>query len=91
MKGDEIMRRKNLKKRNFPMRDFKAYLRFKGIPYRELSEVITTTISTFSAKINNTDGRQFEQFEIYKLSKYLNLSSDDIMKYFFPDDLRNVS
>lgn len=78
-------------KEGVPLEDFKAFLRFKNISYKELSNVLKVTISTVSDKINNRNNRQFEQHELFKLIEHLRLNNDEIVKYFFPENLRNVS
>jgi hypothetical protein len=78
-------------KKSIPLEDLKAYLRFKNITYKLLSSVVGCNIASISDKINNRNGRQFEQYEIFKLLEYLQLTNDEIRKYFFPDYLRNVS
>jgi len=35
-----------------PLYGLKALLRYRGIPYRELAEILEITITTFSNKIN---------------------------------------
>ena len=77
-------------KKQFPLEEFKAYLRFKNIPYKELSKKLNVTVSTISDKINNKNNREFSQHELCKISKYLRLSNEEILQYFFPNDLRNA-
>lgn len=72
------------------LEDLKALLRFKNISYRTLAEEIGVNISTFSDKMNNTNGREFTSSEIVNISKYLNLTPEETFKFFFPDYLWNA-
>ena len=72
------------------LEELKAVLRFRGISYRTIAEEIGINISTFSDKMNNTNGREFTQSEIAGISTYLKLTPEDAFKYFFPDYLRNA-
>lgn len=48
-----------------------------------LSEYLGINRSTFSAKINETAGREFTQGEITMIKERYNLSADDINEIFF--------
>jgi len=71
--------------------DFKAFLRFKNIPYRVLADELCMATGTFSNKINNVNGQEFLHSEIIALSKFLNLTDEQVIQYFFNNDLRNAS
>lgn len=74
-----------------PLNELKALLRYRQISYEKLASEIGISVSTFSDKINNKNGREFVSSEIVQIGRALLLSRDEIMVYFFPDYLRNAS
>lgn len=67
------------------LEELKAVLRYRKISYRELAEELGLTKSTISNKINNKLGGEFTSSEILKIAQYLDLTSDEAIRYFFPD------
>lgn len=78
-------------KKQSPLEELKAHLRYLNISYRELASELDVSVSTFSDKINNKNRREFLSGEIVKIGVFLNLNKPEMMTYFFPDYLRNVS
>ncbi|WP_028308772.1 helix-turn-helix domain-containing protein [Desulfitibacter alkalitolerans] len=72
------------------LEELKALLRYRKITYGELSNELLVTTGTFCNKINNKKGNGFTQNEIVEISKYLDLSPDELLACFFPDYLRHI-
>ena len=68
-----------------PLYGLKALLRYRGIPYRELAEILDITITTFSNKINEKNGSQFNRGEIAKMAAYLNMTQEERDRFFFAE------
>lgn len=56
---------------------------FFGDTNESLANVLGISASTFSAKINEKRGAEFNQGEIIKIIKRYNLTTDEIEKIFF--------
>jgi transcriptional regulator with XRE-family HTH domain len=65
------------------LKSFISSLRYKKISYEVLAEKLGIATGTFSNKINNKNNQEFTHTEIILLKEALNLSNDDVVKYFF--------
>jgi transcriptional regulator with XRE-family HTH domain len=78
--------KKNIKK--YPvLLEVKGRIRAKGYTLESLAKEIVTSPTTLSQKLNGK--RYFTVHDIVKLSKILDIKSEDIGNYFFPQ-LRNA-
>lgn len=80
------MRSKKVKRFD-ELRALKGLIREKGTSYRKISEAIGITVNTFNDKINGF--YPFSAPEIKDICNILDISGNDIVKYFFPDMLSN--
>ena len=60
-----------------------SIMRLHGDTGTTLSKYLGMARSTFSAKINETNGAEFSQNEIAKMKKKYNLSAIEIEEFFF--------
>lgn|GEM_PF-698195 len=63
----------------------KSVMVLRGFTQTKLAEVLGISEQRLSAKINGKHGAEFNQGEISRIKKILNLSSDDIINIFFDD------
>ena len=61
----------------------KAVLRYKKVSYRQLASDLDIQVSTFSNKINEKGGSEFSRKEMLALAERLELTPEDVVKYFF--------
>lgn len=66
---------------NFDFSKLKGLIRERGLTQEKVAEEIDIAHSTFNLKINGN--AFFTQEEIYKISKFLKISREDIVEYFF--------
>ena len=67
-------------------RKLEAEMKLHGDTGITLSEYLGVARSTFSAKINETNGAEFTQGEITLIKKRYNLSAEQIIAIFFDDE-----
>lgn len=71
----------------------KALLRSKmvlfGDTYKELAQVLSLTVTTVSAKINQTHGADFTQREIQLIKQRYSLTNDEVNDIFFTAECPN--
>ncbi len=63
----------------------KSVMVLRGFTQTMLAEEVGLSEQRLSAKINSKNGAEFNQGEILKIKKILDLSSDDIINIFFDD------
>lgn len=63
----------------------KSVMALRGFTQTMLAEEVGLSEQRLSAKINSKNGAEFNQGEILKIKKILDLSSDDIINIFFDD------
>ena len=65
--------------------ELEAMMKRHGDTGGSLAAYLGITRSTFSAKINETDGREFTQGEIIKIKQKYGLTADEIDTIFFAE------
>ena len=65
--------------------ELEAMMKRHGDTGGSLAAYLGVTRSTFSAKINETDGREFTQGEITKIKQKYGLTADEIDMIFFSE------
>ena len=76
-------------RRYFELVKLKGLMGEKKISYRKLSKETKISVDALNNKINGYSLLNAE--EIYKIVDVLEISPDNIITYFFPQMLRNVS
>ncbi len=77
------------KRRYVELVKLKGLMREKKISYRKLSKETKISVDALNNKINGYSLLNTE--EIYKIVDVLEISPENIILYFFPQMLRNVS
>lgn len=71
-------------------RMLESVMRLHGDTGTSLAKYIGISRTTFSAKINETNGGEFTQGEISAIIRKYALKSDDVMSIFFENKLSNL-
>lgn len=77
------------KKKYDVLNALKGRIREEGYTYRTLSKETNISVDALSNKLNGYS--LLDTKEIYLLVKTLKINPNEIIKYFFPQMLRNVS
>lgn len=78
------------KKKKYPeLNALKGLIREKGTSYRKVSNEIGIAVNTLSDKINGFYPINLEEVE--KIAKVLSIPDSEIVKYFFPNMMRNAT
>lgn len=64
---------------------FRSVLKSNGATQGDLAKEIGITEQTFSEKLNERKGRDFNLGEVVKLKKLLGITNDELIDIFFDD------
>lgn len=67
-----------------------SVMRLHGDTGTSLAKFLNIARSTFSAKINSTNGAEFTQGEIACIREKYSLNADDVIAIFFDNEMSNL-